>query len=43
MSGKVLNRLLTYFIWTCGKTKIKAKSLNFKHKIDTLPLRYLRF
>lgn len=38
MSGKVWNCLLIYFIWSIGKTKIKAKSLNFKHKIDTLPL-----
>jgi hypothetical protein len=41
MSGKVLNRLLPYFILPIGKTKIKAKSLNFKHKIDTLPLHFI--
>ncbi len=43
MSGKVLNRLLPYFNHYFGKTKIKVKSLNFKHKIDTLRLRIIRF
>jgi len=41
MSGKVLNCLLPYFIRSFGKTKIKAKSLNFKHKIDTLLLHFI--
>jgi hypothetical protein len=41
MSGKVGNRILLYLKLCFAKTKIKAKSLNFKQKIDTFQFLYL--
>jgi hypothetical protein len=42
MNGRELNFIIPYLCVRFTKIKIKGKSLNFKHKNNSLSLRYLK-